>query len=62
MQIVSAGPAAAASLSRRWLIKVRQTGSSLEKAAEGWGVGGRKGGEEPFDPRIVWAFSLGKVK
>lgn len=35
MQILSAGPAAAASLSRRWLIKVRQTGSSLEKAAGG---------------------------
>lgn len=37
MQILSAGPAAAASLSRRWLIKVRQTGSSLEKAAGGGG-------------------------
>lgn len=35
MQIPSTGPTAAATLSWLWLVKVRQTGSSLEKAAAG---------------------------
>lgn len=62
MQILSAGPTAAASLSRRWLINVRQTGSSLEKAAAAAeeGVGG---GRRAFrSQNCVGFFSLCKVK